>query len=140
MFGVFLAFYLANDHFPGATPLQFAFVGGLSFSVGLCTPTILLIVKEAADMFASFYCISIRHNIIAQHRLTDDRHHWWAVYIVRSPSIFTILSDILTHKHLQRRLCCSIFLENHMGTHSQPRSLLRHRYGNLLYRNCRPNC
>ncbi|KAK1248904.1 hypothetical protein MKX08_007124 [Trichoderma sp. CBMAI-0020] len=33
MFGVFLAFYLAHDHFPGATPLQFAFVGGLSFSV-----------------------------------------------------------------------------------------------------------
>ncbi|KAL9483484.1 hypothetical protein ACSS6W_002273 [Trichoderma asperelloides] len=45
MFGVFLAFYLANDHFPGATPLQFAFVGGLSFSVAfIASPfaTILL--------------------------------------------------------------------------------------------------
>ena len=34
-FGVFLSFYLANDYFPGATSLQFAFVGGLSISQGL---------------------------------------------------------------------------------------------------------
>ncbi|EMR71594.1 putative mfs transporter protein [Eutypa lata UCREL1] len=33
MFGVFLAFYLKSDTYPGATPLQFAFVGGLSFAI-----------------------------------------------------------------------------------------------------------
>lgn len=34
-FGVFLSFYLQNDYFPGATPLQFAFVGGLSLSLAM---------------------------------------------------------------------------------------------------------
>lgn len=35
MFGVFLAFYLKSNTYPGATPLQFAFIGGLCFSVGM---------------------------------------------------------------------------------------------------------
>lgn len=34
-YGVFLAFYLDNDYFPNATPLEYAFVGGLSVSVAL---------------------------------------------------------------------------------------------------------
>ncbi|KAL6871764.1 MFS general substrate transporter [Trichoderma longibrachiatum] len=34
MFGVFLAFYLESNTYPGATPLQFAFIGGLCFSIG----------------------------------------------------------------------------------------------------------
>jgi hypothetical protein len=51
MFGVFLAYYLANDHFPGATPLQFAFVGGLSFSIGSYTTTVLLISENISNTF-----------------------------------------------------------------------------------------
>lgn len=100
MFGVFLAFYLAHDHFPGATPLQFAFVGGLSFSVGLYTAIVLLIGKKVSDEFSSFYRISNRHNNIAQSRPTNDCRHWGVVYIVRSPSPATILLEILTHKRL----------------------------------------
>jgi len=34
-YGVFLAYYLANNTFPGATPLEYAFVGGLSVSQAL---------------------------------------------------------------------------------------------------------
>ena len=34
-YGVFLAFYLDNDYYPGAGPLDFAFVGGLSISMAL---------------------------------------------------------------------------------------------------------
>ncbi|KAL8989072.1 MAG: hypothetical protein Q9177_001959 [Variospora cf. flavescens] len=34
-YGVFLQFYLDNDHYPGASALQFAFVGGLSISMAL---------------------------------------------------------------------------------------------------------
>lgn len=101
MFGVFLAYYLAHDHFPGATPLQFAFVGGLSFSVGSYIATILLIGKEVSDVFSSFYRISTRHNTLAQSRPTSDCHHWWAVYIVRPPFCpITILSKYsLTNAH-----------------------------------------
>jgi len=31
-YGVFLSYYLANNYYPGATSLEFAFVGGLSIS------------------------------------------------------------------------------------------------------------
>lgn len=34
-FGVFLAFYLDNDVFPGATDIDYAFIGGLNFSVAM---------------------------------------------------------------------------------------------------------
>ncbi|KAF2405171.1 MFS general substrate transporter [Trichodelitschia bisporula] len=35
VYGVFLAHYLAKNTYPGATPLQFAFIGGLSISQAL---------------------------------------------------------------------------------------------------------
>ena len=35
IFGVFLAYYLDNEIIKGATPLQFSFVGGLSYAVGI---------------------------------------------------------------------------------------------------------
>ena len=34
-YGVFLAYYLDNNYYPGALPLEFAFVGGLSISMAL---------------------------------------------------------------------------------------------------------
>ena len=34
-YGIFLAYYLANDYYPGAGPLEFAFIGGLSISQAL---------------------------------------------------------------------------------------------------------
>ena len=34
-YGVFLAYYLANDYYPGASALEFAFIGGLSISQAL---------------------------------------------------------------------------------------------------------
>src|ERR1700761_6594949 len=34
-YGVFLAHYLANNTFPGATPLEYAFVGSLSISCAM---------------------------------------------------------------------------------------------------------
>ncbi|MCJ1308081.1 Tubulin beta chain (Beta tubulin) [Agyrium rufum] len=34
-YGIFLSYYLANDYYPGATNLEFAFIGGLSISMAL---------------------------------------------------------------------------------------------------------
>lgn len=34
-YGVFLAFFLSSDAYPGATPLEFALIGGLSVSCGM---------------------------------------------------------------------------------------------------------
>lgn len=46
-FGVFLSFYLQNDYFPGATPLQFAFVGGLSLSLSMAVGPISNYLSKA---------------------------------------------------------------------------------------------
>lgn len=34
-YGVFLSYYLANNYYPGATSLEYAFIGGLSISQAL---------------------------------------------------------------------------------------------------------
>ena len=34
-YGVYLSHYLASDYFPGASPLDFAFIGGLQFGIAL---------------------------------------------------------------------------------------------------------
>lgn len=48
-YGVFLAHYLATDTFPGATSLEFAFVGGLSIScamlISYCCPHAFVCMK-----------------------------------------------------------------------------------------------
>ncbi|OAA47867.1 Major facilitator superfamily domain, general substrate transporter [Metarhizium rileyi] len=58
-YGVFLAHYLANDTFPGATPLQYAFVGSLSISCALLvSPVTTISVREFGTkptMFAGVF-------------------------------------------------------------------------------------
>ncbi|KAL6806461.1 MFS general substrate transporter [Trichoderma sp. SZMC 28013] len=46
MFGVFLAFYLKSNTYPGATPLQFAFIGGLCFSIAFLVPPVSTILHR----------------------------------------------------------------------------------------------
>ncbi|CAO1605134.1 hypothetical protein XANCAGTX0491_008661 [Xanthoria calcicola] len=45
-YGVFLAYYLSNNYYPGATALQFAFVGGLSISQALLVSPIATITTR----------------------------------------------------------------------------------------------
>ena len=46
-YGVFLAYYLANDYYTGSTPLRFAFIGGLSISQALLiSPLSTYITRE----------------------------------------------------------------------------------------------
>ncbi|KEY69256.1 hypothetical protein S7711_01707 [Stachybotrys chartarum IBT 7711] len=80
-YGVFLAHYLANDTYPGATYLQYAFVGGLSIScamlvspvatlstrrfgthVTLCVGTAL----EVAGLIGASFASSIWHLFLSQ--------------------------------------------------------------------------
>ena len=45
-FGVFLAYYLTHNTYPGATPFQFAFIGGLSISQALmASPAITITTR-----------------------------------------------------------------------------------------------
>ncbi|KAL7907281.1 MFS general substrate transporter [Trichoderma velutinum] len=50
MFGVFLAFYLKSNTYPGATPLQFAFIGGLCFSIAFLVPPVSTILHRKAGV------------------------------------------------------------------------------------------
>ena len=46
-YGVFLAYYLANDYYPGSTAMKFAFIGGLSISQALLiSPLSTYITRE----------------------------------------------------------------------------------------------
>lgn len=45
-FGVFLAYYLAHDVFPGTTPFAFAFIGGLSISQALIVSPLITITTR----------------------------------------------------------------------------------------------
>ena len=42
-YGIFLAHYLSDNTFPGATALDYAFVGGLSISLALGTLSELMV-------------------------------------------------------------------------------------------------
>jgi len=54
-YGVFLAYYLRNDVFPGATPLDFAFVGGLSIGTAMIiSPVATLTVSHLGTKPALF--------------------------------------------------------------------------------------
>ncbi|POR36109.1 Putative transporter MCH2 [Tolypocladium paradoxum] len=80
-YGVFLAHYLANSTYPGATALDYAFVGSLSISCALlvspvatvCTrelgtkPTMLCgVVMEAASLICASFASKIWHLFLTQ--------------------------------------------------------------------------
>ncbi|VUC35787.1 unnamed protein product [Clonostachys rosea] len=80
-YGVFLAYYLAHDVYPGASSLEYAFVGSLSFSCALLIsplatigvrrfgtkPTILLgVVLESASLIAASFATQIWHLFLTQ--------------------------------------------------------------------------
>lgn len=80
-YGVFLAHYLANDVFPGATSLHYAFVGSLSFSVALLVsplatvcvrlfgtkPAMLIgVVIETASLVSASFATEIWHLFLTQ--------------------------------------------------------------------------
>ncbi|OAQ63016.1 MFS transporter (Mch2) [Pochonia chlamydosporia 170] len=80
-YGVFLAHYLANDTFPGATPLQYAFVGSLSISCALLVspaaticvrefgtkPTMFAgVIMEAASLICASFADKIWHLFLTQ--------------------------------------------------------------------------
>lgn len=80
-YGVFLAHYLANDTFPGATSLEYAFVGSLSISCALLVspiatigvremgtkPTMMLgVVLESASLIGASFASKIWHLFLTQ--------------------------------------------------------------------------
>ena len=80
-YGVFLAFYLSNNYFPNASPVQFAFVGGLSISQALLiapiathltrrygTKTTLTIgtILETIALVGASFCHEIWHLFLSQ--------------------------------------------------------------------------
>ncbi|KAK0391798.1 hypothetical protein NLU13_1297 [Sarocladium strictum] len=80
-YGVFLAHYLADNVFPGATPLQYAFVGSLSISCAFAVspiatiatrelgtkPTMLFgVVAEGASLILAGWATQVWHLFLTQ--------------------------------------------------------------------------
>lgn len=80
-YGVYLAHYLEDNVYPGATPLQYAFIGGLSIAVSMLLgplATILLrrsstrkvmslgIVLEVGSLVAASFSTKIWHLFLTQ--------------------------------------------------------------------------
>lgn len=80
-YGVFLAHYLANDTFPGASALEYAFVGSLSISMALLIspiatigvrkfgtkPTMMLgVVLESGSLISASFAWRIWHLFLTQ--------------------------------------------------------------------------
>ncbi|EFQ34648.1 major facilitator superfamily transporter [Colletotrichum graminicola] len=80
-YAVFLAYYLHSGAFPGASPIELAFVGGLSFSVALlsspivtfCIPRIgtqaslgIGVVVQAAALIGASFTTKIWHLLLSQ--------------------------------------------------------------------------
>ncbi|KAJ8061112.1 hypothetical protein OCU04_010186 [Sclerotinia nivalis] len=80
-YGVFLAHYLANNTFPGATSLEYAFVGGLSISLALFTAPVATtctrkfgtqitlaigILFETAGLLGASFAYEIWHLFLSQ--------------------------------------------------------------------------
>ncbi|KAF1984711.1 putative MFS transporter [Aulographum hederae CBS 113979] len=80
-YGVFLAYYLANDTFPGSTRLDYAFVGGLSISMALLvspiatsttrlfgtrTTLLLGVFLETLSLIGASFATEIWHLFLSQ--------------------------------------------------------------------------
>lgn len=55
-YGVFLAYYLANDYYPGASALEFAFIGGLSISQALFVSPLATYVTRVYGTRTTLLC------------------------------------------------------------------------------------
>ncbi|KAK4623806.1 putative transporter MCH2 [Fulvia fulva] len=79
--GVFLAYYLSNDTFKGATHLQYALIGGLSISQSLLVPPLVSLCNEklgtrvslligtllvSTSMLSSSYATQVWHLFLSQ--------------------------------------------------------------------------
>lgn len=80
-YGVFLSYYLQHGFFPGASPLEYAFVGGLSIAMsqvvsplatylirrfGIYIPLILGIVLQTAALLGASFATEIWHLFLSQ--------------------------------------------------------------------------
>ncbi|KFY87562.1 hypothetical protein V500_06892 [Pseudogymnoascus sp. VKM F-4518 (FW-2643)] len=80
-YGVFLSYYLQHGFFPGASPLEYAFVGGLSIAMsqvvsplatylirrfGIYIPLLLGIVLQTAALLGASFATDIWHLFLSQ--------------------------------------------------------------------------
>ncbi|KAL2042811.1 hypothetical protein N7G274_004570 [Stereocaulon virgatum] len=96
-YGVYLAYYLANDVYPGASDIDFAFIGGLNFSSAmLVAPLVTIFARKcgtqvpmatgAVIMSAGFISASFGHGIW-QLFLTQGVLVGFGVGFISTPSI-----------------------------------------------------
>ncbi|PSN71386.1 major facilitator superfamily protein [Corynespora cassiicola Philippines] len=80
-YGVYLAYYLANSTFPSATPLDYAYIGGITFGIsmlvaspvtylvrlyGIHVPMLVGVVLQTGGFIAASFAKSIWHLYLTQ--------------------------------------------------------------------------
>ncbi|CBX92372.1 hypothetical protein LEMA_P050780.1 [Plenodomus lingam JN3] len=116
-YGVFLAYYLANNVFPGATPLHYAFIGGLSISQALVvsplatlttrvfgTRTTLLIgvVLETASFIGASFSSQIWQLFLSQGMCFG-----WGMGFLFVGSVGIAAQWFTTHRSLANGICAA---------------------------------
>ena len=78
-YGVFLAYYLANDYYPGATPLAFAFIGGLSVSQALLvSPLATYVTREFGTRYTLLTGVALETLALIGASFT---HQIWQLFL-----------------------------------------------------------
>ncbi|KAH9865393.1 hypothetical protein J1614_008976 [Plenodomus biglobosus] len=116
-YAVFLAYYLANNVFPGATPLHYAFIGGLSISQALIvsplatlttrvfgTRTTLLIgvVLETVSFIGASFTSQIWHLFLSQGVCFG-----WGMGFIFVGSVGIAAQWFTTHRSLANGICAA---------------------------------
>ncbi|CAG9982798.1 unnamed protein product [Clonostachys byssicola] len=65
-YAVFLAYYMDNEIFPGSSPMQYAFVGGLSLTYGIRPTMFVGVVLETASLVIASFATQLWHLFLTQ--------------------------------------------------------------------------
>lgn len=78
-YGVYLSHYLSSNYFPTATPLDYAFIGGLEFGCALLfSPLWTILVRELGrKIVMTFGCLAMSGGFIA----ASFAHQIWHLYL-----------------------------------------------------------
>lgn len=78
-YGVYLSYYLSHDVFPGATPLDFAFVGGFNFAAAmLVAPLVTYLARRYGTRPSMFFGVL---SLAAAFISASFAHKAWQLYL-----------------------------------------------------------
>ncbi|GAB7324689.1 hypothetical protein MBLNU13_g08558t1 [Cladosporium sp. NU13] len=93
-YGVYLSYYLSSSHFPTATPMDFAFIGGLIFGCALLfSPVWTILTRELGrKLVMTGGCFLMAAGFVAASFATQP----WQLYLSQGAAVGTGMGAIFT--------------------------------------------